>query len=218
MLLSSEGERWVDNPCGRTNRRSGMSMNIGIDLDGVCYDFTESLRTYLIEHRDFAKEALPDTTTWNFFEDDWNMDLETYLGLFADGVDAGVVFLHGPPHEGCVEVLEKLRADGHRLNIVTHRMSAGTKPVHNTIDWLQREGIPFDGLTFDSDKTVVNNDIFIEDNVDNFLSLEHAGVRSFIMDRPWNQYLDTKYRVYSWYEFYSRVDAINRLEGGTYEF
>lgn len=189
-----------------------MKLDIGIDLDGVCYDFVESLRHYLITHEDFIHEELPETTTWNFFEDNWNMDLETYLEHFRNGVDAGVVFLHGPPHDGCKETLEKFMEDGDSLNIVTHRRSAGQRPVHNTIDWLQREEIPFTNLTFAKDKTVVRNDVFIEDNVDNFLDLEAAGVRAYIMDRPWNQHLDTPYRVYGWEDFYKQIQRYKQSE------
>jgi 5'(3')-deoxyribonucleotidase len=158
----------------------------------------------LVEHKGFPEYQLKDSTTWNFFKDDWGMELDEYLQHFADGVDAGIVFLHGPAEEGAVKYIKKLREDGHTIHIVTWR-AMGTKSIQNTGEWLHREGIEFDTLTFAKDKRVVPTDIFIEDNMDNFKSLEAHGVRAVIMDRPWNCELETEWRVKNWAEFYNLV-------------
>lgn len=183
-------------------------MKIGIDLDGVCYNFTDSLKKYLVEHEGFPEYELGETTTWNFFKDDWGMSLEDYLMYFERGVDAGIVFLHGEPHLDCVDVLNRLREDGHTLHIVTWRQ-VGQRSVHNTSDWLLREKIPYDTLTFAKDKTILPVDIFIEDNMDNYTSLCESGVRAVLMDRPWNHDLTDAVRVQNWNEFYEFVGDMN---------
>lgn len=180
---------------------------IGVDLDGVCYDFVESLRHYLVTKEGFDPYDLGESTTWEFFRENWGMSLEDFLMYFADGVNAGVVFLHGEAEIGARDNIEKLRDDGHEIHIITHR-SVGTKSVQNTGEWLQREGIEHDTLTFARDKTVIYTDIFLEDNVDNFLELEKNGSRPFIFDRPWNQHLETDWRVKSWDDFYSNVTSM----------
>lgn len=177
---------------------------IGVDLDGVCYGFTDSLRQYMVDHKGYDPKDLPDSTSWDFHKVDWNWTTEEFLQHFAAGVDAGVVFLHGAPEEGTVKYIRKLREDGHSIHIITHR-AVGTKSVQNTGEWLAREEIPFDSLTFSADKTVVKTDYFIEDNVDNFLALEAAGTRPVLMRRPWNSYFDTPYEVTTWEQFYEFV-------------
>jgi uncharacterized HAD superfamily protein len=177
---------------------------IGIDLDGCAYDFTRALRHYLVEHEGYNPMDLPDSTCWDFFLHDWNMTLENYLRHFAAGVDAGVIFLHGEAEQDAAKYISQLKRDGHQIHIVTHRQ-IGTKSISNTGEWLAREGIEFDTLTFAKDKTVLPTDFFIEDNVDNFLALEAAGTRVVLMDRPWNSHHDTPYRVSGWAEFYDFI-------------
>lgn len=180
------------------------SLHIGIDLDGVCYDFAKSLSEYLVESEGFDPDSLPEPTCWEFYEKDWGLTLDEFLTLFAKGVDAGYVFRVGDPHDDCVEIMRTLHLD-HSLHIVTHR-TIGERGVQNTMEWLFEKQIPYDTITFSRDKTIVKTDLFIEDNVDNFLALEEAGVQAVLMDRPWNQHLDTPYRVEDWCAFYEYVE------------
>jgi 5'(3')-deoxyribonucleotidase len=184
-------------------------MRIGVDMDGVIYSFVDSLRHYLVTHKGFEKYDLGESTSWNFFKDNWGMSTVDFLQHFEDGVNAGVVFLHGKPEEGAMKHMRQLREDGHTIHIVTHR-SVGKKSIQNTGEWLHREHIEFDEITFAQDKTTVRDlDVFIEDNIENFLTLEQAGVRSVIMDRPWNRELDTPFRVNGWEEFYHMIGDMN---------
>ncbi len=184
-------------------------LNIGVDLDGVCYDFGESLRQYLVHHEGFSLDVLHYPKVWNFFLD-WGMTTEEYLEAYARGVDAGYVLRQGAPHDGCIKTLEMLKADGHQLNIVTYR-TVGSKAIENTMAWLQEYSIPYDTICFSKDKTVVKNDVFIEDNVENFEALESAGIRSFLMDRPWNTQKQTGFRVWDWSDFYSYLQLCLRV-------
>lgn len=177
---------------------------IGVDLDGVCYGFTDSLRRYMVDHKGYDPKDLPDSTCWDFHKVDWGWTTAEFLEHFAAGVDAGVVFLHGDPEEGAVKYIQQLKNDGHTIHIITHR-AVGTKSVQNTGEWLAREGIVFDSLTFSADKTIVKTDFFIEDNVDNYNALEEAGVEVVLYDRPWNQYAEHAYRVSGWEDFYQFV-------------
>jgi 5'(3')-deoxyribonucleotidase len=181
-------------------------LDIGVDLDGVCYDFVGALRHYLVTHEGFPEYDLGESTSWNFFKDNWNMSTSDFLKFFAAGVDAGIVFIHGEAMEGCAETITRLRERGHKVHIVTHR-SVGTLSVASTDAWLRREGIPFDTLCFSEDKTIVKTDIFIEDKVENFCALERAGVDAVLMNQKWNAHHPTQYRVNNWKEFGNFVDA-----------
>lgn len=181
------------------------TFRIGIDLDGVAYDFGAALKKFLVDHEGFDEALLGETKVWDFFLE-WGLSLESYLDYYAKGVDAGVVLLHGDPHEGCRWFMNRLREDGHTLHIVTYR-TVGRRATQNTMEWLQRESIPYDSITFSKDKTIVNNDFFIEDNLDNFHALNRAGIVCYLMDRPWNEIEDVyNRRVSGWEDFYWRIN------------
>jgi uncharacterized HAD superfamily protein len=175
----------------------------GIDVDGPLYNFGESMKVYL-RTLGWEEGRLTDPEHWDFHEA-WGMDKNEFYKHFADGVNAEIVFLEGNVDPDALRVLKKLRRQKQKINIVTHRGKIGNLSEYNTVRWLKRDGIPYDSITFSKDKTIVKNDVFIEDNADNHTALREAGIASFLIDKPWNRYLDTGYRVYSWDEFYERA-------------
>lgn len=182
------------------------TLDIGIDLDGVCYDFAGSLRHYLHHYEGRSMESMPPTTTWHFYSEQWGMTLEQFIEACDRGVDAGVVFRLGDPHPGTQMALDYLKVCGHRLHIITDR-SFGSRSQENTIEWLSEHRIPFDTLTFSRDKTLIPVDTFIDDRVENYDALEAFGSNPFLYDRPWNQGHPAR-RVTSWNEFVDKVDDL----------
>lgn len=161
-------------------------MKIGIDLDGPLYPFEYCLWDWCVQqgHR---SGPIPKTTTWNFFEEPgWDGDLEWYKKMTAEASEAGHLFYSQEPHKGSVEGLHALRELGHTLHIMTYRIFPGA--INNTDRWLAKHHVPFDSLSFTKDKTIVPVHMMIEDNVDNAILLEYAGVLPVIVDRPWNQH------------------------------
>lgn len=180
-------------------------MRIGVDLDGCAYDFTEALRTWLFKNNVFTMEEMPDPVGWNFFEDQWNMTLDDFIHHCGQGVDAEHIFLHGEPIEESAIYINELKGDGHTIHIATAR-SYGQKSAANTEAWLKLWDIPYDSLTLGNDKTLLNVDIMIDDRDKNYLQLVEAGIKTYLLDRPWNQDLATDDRIYSWKEFYEKVN------------
>jgi uncharacterized HAD superfamily protein len=45
----------------------------------------------------------------------------------------------------------------------------------------------YDELHFTADKTSANCDFFIEDKLENYDALILAGVKAYLLNRPWNQ-------------------------------
>ena len=174
---------------------------VGIDLDGVCYDFADSLRTFLEgTHRKY-----PNPIRWEFYED-WGYSLEEFLDLCHDGVDAGVIFSHGEPFPGTRDALLRLRAAGHSLHVITDRsFGKGGGSEAATRVWLDTHKIPFDSLTFSPDKTIVRTDYMIEDKLSNYDALRAAGCEVYLLDRPWNHDDGTRLRVHSLDQFANEV-------------
>lgn len=182
-------------------------MKLGIDLDGVCYGFTDALRHYLVVHHGYIPHELPDAETWTFHQDQWGLTLEEFMQFYADGVDAGVVFVHGEPLEGTLEAFAAMREAGHTIHIVTDR-SVGSKAAHNTVDWLKEWGLEYDSITFTSDKTILNVDYVFDDRDKNYVEISEArNAIPVLLTRPWNVDLPNALRVDDWQGFLDIVES-----------
>lgn len=171
-------------------------MRVGIDLDGVCYDFAASVREYLCNTVGSHDETIcTDPQRWEFYED-WGLDLPAFLNTFHAGVDAGVIFTHGGPYPNVCDAFKILKGAGHSIHIVTDRAMGkpGTSEAA-TRRWLDQHGLPFDSLTFSADKTVARVDVMVDDKPANYDALCAAGVDAYLLTRPWNQHVPDAKRV-----------------------
>lgn len=177
-----------------------MRLRIGVDLDGVVYDFVAAFRRHLVSVG-HAPDELPEPEQWEMWEA-WGLSQSTWFEHFAAGIACGEIFGSGDPYPGAVAALSDLHARGHSIHIVTAR---GVHPaaVGLTSHWLAEHRIPYSTLTFAADKTVIPCDIFIEDSVDNARALGSAAV---LMDRPWNRDAPGIERVPSWDGFLRAVE------------
>lgn len=158
-------------------------MRVGFDVDGVLYNWHASLRQFL----GFDVERAPDPTQWHF-HDQWGITQEELGRAAVEGVDAGVVLTWGDPLPGAKETLDRVRALGHSIHIVTDR-SAGSpgNAQAATMKWLHVHNLPYDTITFARDKTIVNVDMFIDDKLENYDAMVRAGTPVYLLDQPWNQ-------------------------------
>lgn len=173
---------------------------VGVDLDGVLYDFGAAFRDYMISEHSWKPEWCVLPKRWEFYED-WGISLAGFKRLCHDAADKGVLWNKSGPIMGWsdVEALCELRDAGHTIHIVTHRGFGSHRSASHeaTARWLGQFKVPYDTLTFSGDKTIIKTDFFIEDNVDNYLALEKAGCRSVLITRPWNEHLGDAVRVSS---------------------
>lgn len=180
-------------------------MKVGFDLDGVCYDFAESLRTYLRAADLDNNYSIYDgeVDKWHFYLD-WGMTLEEFIDHCNKGADLQWIFGYGHPRDNAPDAMNFVKNLGNTVHIITDR-SFGSWPIvseRNTKQWLTAYGFEYDTLTFSADKTCVETDMFIEDKLENYDALDAAGVEVYLVDRPWNQDVgDSRRRVKSVQEF-----------------
>lgn len=185
--------------------------NLGIDLDGVCYDFTDSFVYYLKTIDWFNSNGVPEpddgyaAPKWDFFED-WGITGREFAALCDDGVDAGIIFNVGDPFPDCIESLNLLKKEGHSIHVITHRMF-GERSVHNTMDWINRHDLQFDSISFAEDKSIIGVDLLVDDYEGNWRTSLAQGIPCVIMDRPWNRHLLEAERVFGWQDFVHYVDV-----------
>lgn len=172
-------------------------MRVGFDLDGVLYDFGDSVKRYLQsigKNYEFMAGA-DEPHTWNFFEH-WGMDASEFVQLCNDGADAGYIFC-GETRPNAVETVKAVKDMGHEIIVITDRKFGSSPEVSelNTINWWAGNGFPeFDEIYFSADKTCVPTDIFVEDKLENYDALTLAGTECWLINRPWNQERGQDYR------------------------
>lgn len=184
-------------------------MRIGFDVDGVLYNWHDSVR----QHLGLSEEQAPNPTSWHFHES-WGLTGEQFGEAVVGGIEAGIIFAVGEPMDGALEAFERIRAAGHTIHIVTDCGSFGPPGVAQgaRIKWLQDHGLTFDTITFGRDKAVADVDFFIDDKPENYVAMRDRGVSAYLLDQPWNQDFDAGYsRVHSLKEF---VDLIVLADDG----
>ena len=166
-------------------------MKIGVDLDGVCYDFTG---TFVYIARTYRGIRLPDASNWN--EWDWPnlwMTKEELDWMWTEGVRHHGMFRYGHCIKGCVTAINQLKSAGHEIIIVTHR---GIDAVHDTLDWLSFMNLPISGLhilTSQEPKTSVAADVLIDDKCENLVEWAHSGRTAIRFQQPWNASMNDQY-------------------------
>ena len=165
-------------------------LDVGVDLDGVCYDFVDALRSWVATTTGRCPSTLPEPTCWDFPMADWGMTVEEFLAHFHAGVAAEHIFAVGDPYPGVAAGLRALVGAGHRVHIVTDR-SVGLFGVGErlTRSWLARHDLAHTTLTISADKTSVRTDVFVEDRPKNYDQLVAAGVDVFLRDHPYNAHV-----------------------------
>jgi hypothetical protein len=164
-------------------------LKVGIDLDGVCFDFAASLRRYLVASKKDADLTIQpgEPSRWEFYLD-WGLEEWEFIDVCNDGVDAGYIF-SGGYIDMAPSAINFIRSLGHSIHIVTDRQFGQYPETSHkaTKNWLWEHDIEYDTLTFSADKTCVKTDMFIDDKLSNYDALVAAGVDCYLVDRPWNQ-------------------------------
>lgn len=185
-------------------------MRIGIDLDEVCYDFAASVHHYLATSTDLEVGEYEKPQCWDFYRK-YGLATEQFLDTCNRGVDAGIIFSYGKPFPGVVDALHSMRNAGHTLHIITNRsFGADDNAQKATENWLVEHNVPYDTLTFSSNKSIIQTDFMIDDLLDNYEALDRTGCQVYLMDRPWNRDGSDKRRVLSMEEFAEIIDTYTK--------
>lgn len=168
---------------------------VGIDLDGVCYDFVGVLESWLRNSMNAEDFNFGPSTRWEFYED-WGMDLQDFIYHCNRGVNAGFIFKLGGVINDAVAQLQRLRDAGHTIVLITDR-SFGAEDMSrkNTMAWLAREGLVWDEIHFTANKASVRVDYMIDDKPDNVVAMFTANVDAWLMKTPWNEGLRGRFNT-----------------------
>jgi 5'(3')-deoxyribonucleotidase len=181
---------------------------LGVDLDGVCGDFYGRLREIAAVWLDVPIESLTDDVSYGVPE--WNLEpLGGYSALHRFAVTQHNLFGTLKPMPGITPVLRRLSIAGIRIRIITHRLYIKhfhLEAIRQTVEWLDRNGIPYWDICFMGDKTAVGADLYIEDSPGNVAELRDAGCEVVVFANSTNKHVAPP-RANSW----TQVEAAVRL-------
>lgn len=165
---------------------------LGVDLDGVVADFVSALRPIAAEWLELPLESLTAEVSYGLRE--WNLDpAGGYEALHRFAVTQKNLFGAMKPFPGAPSVLRRLSAAGIRIRILTHRLYIRyfhQEAVRQTIEWLDRYGIPYWDLCFLRDKAAVGADLYIEDDPGNIVKLRSRNFPTIAFSNPTNRHLE----------------------------
>jgi 5'(3')-deoxyribonucleotidase len=164
---------------------------LGVDLDGVCGDYTAALRAVAIERTGADPATLPLERSWDFRE--WGLSVAQFEQLHQAAVLEHRIFRTMPVMPGAAEVLWRLSDAGVWIRIITHRLYVNwghATAVADTVDWLDAAGIPYRDLCFLGAKPQVEADCYVEDAPHNVVALRNSGAHVIVYDQPYNRDVD----------------------------
>lgn len=201
-------------------------MKIGIDVDGVLTD----LESYQLK---YGKKYFKDVTDIN--EDGYDI-CDIFHCSRAEREKFWTKYIWGycltdPLREYCVEEINKLKAAGHEIHIITGRAHTTEKGFLGDlfrkmlVKRLEKEEIPYDSITYCSEDgsavekvEICNNlhiDVMLEDKVENILAL-HDKIPVICFNARYNKDLSGE-NIFRVDNFSDAYDTIERLSKENHE-
>jgi 5'-nucleotidase len=169
----------------------GRDLVFGVDLDGVCGDYTSAFRRVVATDRGIDPDDLGDQLSWEFTE--WGVGVEQFDELHRSAVLEHRIFRTMEPMAGASEVLWRLSDAGIWIRIITHRLCVNwghAVAVADTVEWLDRNALPYRDICFLGRKPEVEADVYLDDGPHNIEALRDQGNDVIVFDQPYNRHLD----------------------------
>jgi hypothetical protein len=165
-----------------------MSKTFAVDCDGVLYRFNETLRAWLVQHCGVPVSRLPEPSTYDLAEQWGFRDNDALLREMVTACKAGALFSVGEPYGDALHGMRAIRAQGHRIVVVTARNIAGLEGLAEPItrQWLDQAGFGYDDVVLTHNKHEVEFDLLLDDCPANIEACLRRGRTAVLLKRPWN--------------------------------
>lgn len=162
-------------------------MIIGIDIDDTLTDIRDEVGAEALKYAKSLNKEIDETkVVWDknnngsSFKERYNLNYDELLYFFRNIQEK--ITKKAKPRENVVDILKKLREEGHKIYIVTARDSEfHNDPYKLSKIWLDKNNIEYDKLIVDArDKVKVckeqNVDLFIDDKLSNCQGISNEGI------------------------------------------
>jgi 5'(3')-deoxyribonucleotidase len=185
----------------------GRGFIFGVDLDGVCGDYTAAFREVVAADRGVDPSELTEERSWDFGE--WGLTPQEFERLHRKAVLEDRMFRTMPALPGAADALWRLSDAGVWIRIITHRLYVNwghAVAVADTVAWLDDAGIPYRDICFLGAKPEVEADCYVDDASHNVRDLREAGNHVIVFDAPYNRDVEGP-RAHDWNEVEQLVVA-----------
>ncbi len=187
---------------------------LGLDLDGVCADYTSGFRDYCVREMGLPSGSFPDPIHYSLARAGWPFSSsKDYLTWHRRAVEDGLLS-RLPAYPGVAEALQEISDQHVYIRVVSHRLFLSGlhhQIVCDTAAWLEKNQIPYMSLCFTGLKDSVEATVYVEDSPDQIETLrltERGDV--IVFDQPYNVHVRGK-RIRDWRSGVSTVlDAFGR--------
>lgn len=186
---------------------------LGVDLDGVCGDYTGAFAAVVAAVRGVDQATLGPQESWDFAE--WGIGPGEFDRYHRLAVLEHRMFRSMDPMPGAAETLWRLSDAGVWVRIITHRLCVNwghAVAVADTVEWLDRAGIPYRDICFLGRKPEVEADAYIDDGPHNVEALRALGNDVIVYDHPYNRTLEGP-RAQDWSEVEDLVAGLAAARG-----
>lgn len=172
---------------------------LGLDLDGVCANFIEGFKPYIIEEFNLDESTLPEITEWGFHQ--WGVTDEQFFEVHRKACK-NHIFRDLEIIDGCADALWRISDAGIWIRVITHRLIMNWQHeiiVTDTVAWLDKYKIPYRDLCFLGTKPQIEADAYVDDAPHNIKQLRAADNYAIVFDQPYNRHLEDP-RALNWKE------------------
>lgn len=185
---------------------------IGIDIDDTITKTSNGIRDYIINHRNEFEDAdqLLKDIKYILSGNRISNDTTKFLNdIYPDVIEKVEL------REDILNVLNKLKKDGHKVILITAREDAyfpcGAELI--TLEYLKRHNVPYDILithSVNKKRACIDNtiDIMIDDSISTCELLQEIGIRTLLFNTDINKDIKTNIlRVSNWLEIYNIIGS-----------
>lgn len=162
-------------------------MIIGVDIDDTLTDIRDEVGAAALKYAQSLNKDIDETkVVWDknnngsSFKERYNFNYDELLYFFGNIQEN--ITKKAKPREDVVDVIKKLREDGHKIYIITARDSEfHNDPYELSKTWLNKNNIGYDKLIVDArDKAKIcreqNVEIFIDDKLSNCMQISNENI------------------------------------------
>lgn len=175
---------------------------LGLDLDNTVLRYTEGIRKHSIELLGLPPEKFSEPSHYSLVDSGWPFKTEdefrkAHGWAVEQGLYSGLEAIEGAP-----EALREIAEAGVHIHIITSRFvlpNQHGRVMRDTVQNLDDLGIPFRGISFENDKSVILADLYVDDAPHNIVPLREQGRRVLTFDALYNRGIDGD-RAVNWQE------------------
>lgn len=184
-------------------------MNIGIDIDDtVTFTYETLLNLIAVKYGMNFEKLISQRPTYDMFD----RLFPNYCDFVRENFSTMAKLV--PLKKDVVEILNKLKKQGHKIIFITARNTQEYKdPYTLSYEYLKANNVPFDKLIVnvkDKAKECVlqNIDLFIDDNTNNCKAVKDIGIETWQFKSAFNEVDSGLKKVESWEDVYNKVQEM----------